>query len=297
MLTAKIRELAEKNGIDILEFGDASEFGNYSPDSARRNPASSLNDAKSIIVAGIYIGGLSLPFWNDQHYGRTSRLYMSGYFLDAAKPLIPIASFLKDQGYEAMICDGSENATSVLPLKLAAVRCGLGWQGKNSLLVTKKFGSYLALGGIITNAFLESNSGQEPDYCGKCNKCTAACPMSALDKPYTLNRQRCLSYQLQVPELSDEGSLISENRVADCEICQDVCPWNQKHLEHPIQTKLTISFQEQADKLRNFYRLTDLENLSEVEYKLESQRLHTDIPFANFKRNVKIALGHIHYNF
>jgi epoxyqueuosine reductase QueG len=295
MLTGKIRELAEKNGIDVLEFGDASEFDNYSvADSARKYPSLSLSNSKSIIVAGIYIGGLTLPVWNDPHYGRTSRLYLSGYFLDATKPLEPIASFLKDQGYEAIICDESGNATSVLPLKLAAVRCGIGWQGKNSLLTTKKYGSYLALGGIITNAFLERSVSKEPDYCRKCDRCSAACPMSALDQPYTLNRQRCLSYQLQVSELSDQGESVSENRVADCEICQDVCPWNRKHLEHPIETELTISFQKQADKLSNFYSLQHLANLSEDEYMKESQRLHIDIPFEIFKRNVKIAIRHSH---
>ncbi|HLP74206.1 MAG TPA: 4Fe-4S double cluster binding domain-containing protein [Bacteroidales bacterium] len=292
MLTQRIRELAEENGIDVLEFADASEFGNYPmADSARKCPERSLPQAKSIIVAGIYIGGLALPAWDDPHYGRTSRLYLSGYFLDAAEPLEPIASFLREQGYKAIICDESQNATSVLPLKLAAVRCGIGWQGKNSLLVTRKYGSYLALGGIITDAFIERSEAKETDHCGKCDRCIKSCPMNALDSPYILNRQRCLSFQLQDSELSDKAARVSGNRVADCEICQDVCPWNRKHRENPLQTKLTISFQEQADELSSFYSLSNLANLTEDEYLKETERLHTDIPFAIFKRNVKIAIG------
>ncbi len=293
MLNERIREVAEKNGIDVLGFGEASEFENYFlAASNRKCPEHMLQGAKSIIVAGVYVGAMTLPVWNDPLYGRTSRLYLSGYFLDVIKPLQPIASLLEGEGYEAMICDSSENATSVLPLKLAAVRCGIGWQGKNSLLITKKYGSYLALGGIITNALLKRNVYKEPDRCGKCDKCLKACPMSALDQPYTLNLKRCLAYQLQVPELSDHGAAISKNRVADCEICQDVCPWNQKHSEHPVQTKLSVSYQKNTSKLSGFYNLSNLANLSEKEYTQESRRLHIDIPFSIFKRNVKLAIGH-----
>ncbi len=85
-----------------------------------------------------------LPAWKNPRYGRTSRLYLSEFFFDVVKPLEPIAELLKKEGFQSVICDGSTNEGSILPLKLAAVRAGLGWQGKHSLLVSKKNGTFLA---------------------------------------------------------------------------------------------------------------------------------------------------------
>ena len=87
-LTAKLNRLAEESGLDAIGFADASEFKGYRLGrSIRRDPKLSLPDAKTIIVAGVYIGGITLPVWQDPWYGRTSRLYLSGYFLDMVKPL------------------------------------------------------------------------------------------------------------------------------------------------------------------------------------------------------------------
>ena len=115
-----------------------SEFTDYAlSDSRRRDPKLSLPDAKTIVVAGIYIGGLTLPVWTDPRYGRTSRLYLSEFFLDVVKPLEPIVNLLKNEGHHALVCDGSASNGSILPLKLSAIRAGLGWQGKHSLLISQ----------------------------------------------------------------------------------------------------------------------------------------------------------------
>ncbi|MFC1877288.1 tRNA epoxyqueuosine(34) reductase QueG, partial [Thermodesulfobacteriota bacterium] len=114
------------------------------------------------------------------------------------KPLEPISDFLKTKGYQAIVCDGSIKGGSIIPLKLAAIRAGIGWQGKHCLLISKKFGTFLALGGIITDANLDHNATEEPDRCRNCDKCQTACPMAALDQPYVLNVKKCMSYQLQV---------------------------------------------------------------------------------------------------
>ncbi|HHD83190.1 MAG TPA: hypothetical protein ENK92_03695, partial [Bacteroidetes bacterium] len=76
LLSEKIRTLADSIGIDALGFAEASEFSNYAlQNSKRRDPKLSLPDAKTIIVVGIYIGGIVLPAWNKSRFGRTSRLY------------------------------------------------------------------------------------------------------------------------------------------------------------------------------------------------------------------------------
>ena len=292
LLAEKIKSLAESIGIDALGFADASEFANYAlSNSPRRDPKLTVSDAKTIIVAGIYIGGMSLPAWSNPWYGRTSRLYLSGWFLDVVKPLEPIVELLKVEGHEAVVCDGTADDGSILPLKLAAIRAGLGWQGKHSLLISKTFGTFLALGGIITNAVLEHNTQEEPDRCRECDKCQQACPLDALNKAYILNMKKCLSYCLQVEHLPEEAQAVMENRVGDCEICQQACPWNKKHLDKPLATQRTEAFQTKVADWERFFYLPDLVKLTEKDYIEKLGHLGTGIPFEYFHRNVLIALA------
>jgi len=291
LLSEQIRNLADSIGIDALGFAEAAEFTDYAlSDSRRRDPRISLTDAKTIIVAGIYIGGSTLPAWTNAWYGRTSRLYLSEFFLDVVKPLEPIVNLLKNQGYKAIVCDDSKEDRSILPLKLAAIRAGLGWQGKHTLLISKKYGTFLALGGIITDATLEYNTDQEPNRCHKCEKCQQACPLRALDQPYVLNRSNCLSNLLQIEHLPEEAQAVIENRLGDCEICQEACPWNKKHLDHPLATNMTESFQKKIEDWETFFFLPDLIDLSEEGYREKLGHLNTGIPYNLFHRNVLIAM-------
>lgn len=289
-LSKEIKVLADSAGVDVLGFSEASEFKGYAlTHSKRRNPKLSLPDAKTIIVAGIYIGGLTLPAWTDAWYGRTSRLYLSGFFLDVAEPLQPIVSFLRKKGYQATICESKTSEGSILPLKLAAIRAGFGWQGKHSLLISKKYGTFLALGGILTNAELDHNVEIEPDHCAECNKCQRACPLAALDKPYVLNMRKCLSYLLQSEDLPEKARSVMGNRVGDCEICQHACPWNRKHLDQPLTTKFNRSFQNKIKFWEKLFYLPDLIEQTEEGYREVFGRLNTGIPYEMFHRNVLCA--------
>jgi epoxyqueuosine reductase len=291
LISEKIKSLAESLGIDAIGFTEASEFTGYVlSQHQRRDPKLTLQNARSIIVAGIYIGGVTMPEWKNPWYGRTSRLYLSEFFLDVVKPLVPIAGFLKNKGYQAIICDGSIEGGSIIPLKLAAIRAGIGWQGKHSLLISKKFGTFLALGGIITDADLDHNTIEESDRCRNCDKCQTACPMAALDQPYVLNVKKCMSYQLQVDHLSEEAQAVMENRVGDCEICQDSCPWNTKHLKSPIVTKMTDHFQKKIKEWGDSFYLLNLNRLSENGYNDMFGQLNTGISYDLFHRNVIIAM-------
>jgi len=291
LLSKNIRSLAESVGIDAVGFAEASEFTNYALNyHQRRDPKLTLPDAKSIIIAGIYIGGATLPAWQNAWYGRTSRLYLSGFFNDVLKPLEPIAEFLRQKGYQTKICNTSLDEGSILPLKLAAIRAGLGWQGKHSLLISKKFGTFLALGGIITNADLVHNTVEEPDRCRNCDKCQKACPLAALDQPYVLNVKKCMSYLLQNDKIPENLKIVMENRIGDCEICQESCPWNRKHLKSPLVTKMTDHFQKKKKDWGNSFYLPNLCRLSENEYKDMFCHLNTGIPYDLFRRNVLIAM-------
>jgi len=289
-LSEQIRALAPSLGIDVVAFAAATEFVGYLlPQSVRRDPRLSMPDAKTIVVAGIYIGGVALPSWDKPNVGRTSRLYLSGFFNDVVKQMEPLAARLRQEGYTALICDDNDDCGSIVPLKLAAIRAGLGWQGKNSLLITKKYGTFLALGGILTNAELGPRAEEEPNRCKSCTKCQEACPTQALAQAHVLNRAKCLSYLMQHEGFPEEAKAFTENRVMDCEICQQACPWNAKHLERPLATAMTAAFEKEMPAWEAFFALPHLAALTEAEYEQALGRLSTGVPYAIFRRNVLMA--------
>ena len=289
-----IRKLAEYQGIDVLGFADASEFKDYLlKNSKRRDPKLSLSDAKTIIIAGVYIGGLILPSWAKSNFGRTSRLFLSGFFNDVIKQIEPISTLLKNEGYTSLICDDSKSGGSIIPLKLAAIRAGIGWQGKHSLLISRQYGTFLALGGIITDANLDHNDKEETNRCKNCKKCQEACPLKALGNDYILNKDRCLSYILQNNNIPEEAKTISENRIIDCEICQQVCPWNAKHIKQPLNTRMTLTFQKKIAVWEDFFILTKLVKLTEHDYRKILSHLNSGIPYSIFYRNILMAMEHI----
>jgi epoxyqueuosine reductase len=109
----------------------------------------------------------------------------------------------------------------------AAARSGVGFYGKNTMLITRRFGSWVVLGTLITTAELESTPPLDLD-CGSCTLCIEACPTGALDEPGVVDATRCLSYWTQSAEpFPEEYREELGDRVYGCDICQDVCPWNR----------------------------------------------------------------------
>jgi epoxyqueuosine reductase len=108
-----------------------------------------------------------------------------------------------------------------------AARSGVGFYGKNTLLITRRHGSWVVLGTLITDLEIEPSPRLELD-CGSCTLCIEACPTGALDEPGVLDSTRCLSYWTQAPApIPEEYREPLEDRVYGCDICQDVCPWNR----------------------------------------------------------------------
>jgi epoxyqueuosine reductase len=108
-----------------------------------------------------------------------------------------------------------------------AVRSGVGFYGKNTMLITRKHGSWVVLGTLVTDVEIERTPKLELD-CGTCRLCIDACPTGALDEPGTLDSTRCLSYWTQAPTpIPDEFRAELGAQVYGCDICQDVCPWNR----------------------------------------------------------------------
>jgi epoxyqueuosine reductase len=109
----------------------------------------------------------------------------------------------------------------------AAARSGVGFYGKNTLLITRRHGSWVVLGTLVTELELESTPPLNTD-CGECRLCIDACPTNALDEPGTLDATKCLSYWTQAPAaIPDDYREHMGAQVYGCDICQDVCPWNR----------------------------------------------------------------------
>ncbi|HEX2486041.1 MAG TPA: tRNA epoxyqueuosine(34) reductase QueG, partial [Myxococcota bacterium] len=109
----------------------------------------------------------------------------------------------------------------------AAARSGVGFYGKNTLLITRRHGSWVVLGTLVTDAALEPTPPLDAG-CGSCTRCIDACPTGALDEPGVLDATRCLSYWTQAPEpIPEEYRKPLGDMVYGCDICQDVCPWNR----------------------------------------------------------------------
>jgi epoxyqueuosine reductase len=109
----------------------------------------------------------------------------------------------------------------------AAARSGVGFYGKNTLLITRRHGSWVVLGTLVTDVELEPTPPLDLD-CGDCRLCIDACPTGALDEPGTLDSTRCLSYWTQAPTPAPaEYRAELGAQVYGCDICQDVCPWNR----------------------------------------------------------------------
>jgi epoxyqueuosine reductase len=109
----------------------------------------------------------------------------------------------------------------------AAVRSGVGFYGKNTMVITRRHGSWVVLGTLVTTVELEPTPPLDAG-CGSCTRCLDACPTDALDEPGVLDSTRCLSYWTQAPESFPQAFRESlEAQIYGCDICQDVCPWNR----------------------------------------------------------------------
>jgi len=170
--------------------------------------------------------------------------------------------------------------------KAWAARCGLGWIGKNSLLINKKKGSFVFICIILTDLVLEYDEMHE-DHCGNCNACLVACPVGAIEKPFQLNASKCIAYHT----IEDASTEDIENKgytkgwIYGCDICQDICPWNKD-----------IPFTKEKDFKPN----PDLVNMKKKEWEELNEKtfekLFKDsavhrIGFEKLKKNIKNVSG------
>ena len=176
--------------------------------------------------------------------------------------------------------------TAPLQEKPLAMQAGLGWQGKHSNLVSRRWGSWLFLGEILTSLEITPDE-PESDHCGSCQSCLTICPTNAFPAPYQLDARRCIAYLT----IEHKGSIPHEfrpligNRVFGCDDCLAVCPWNK------FATTAILSDLEPYDSI-TAPGLSELVALDAAGFRKKFAGTPVKrTGYARFLRNVLIAIG------
>jgi epoxyqueuosine reductase QueG len=200
-----------------------------------KRPGDILPEVKAVIVMALrtwdqaFYTDIESPNWRGYGLHPPGEEFESYFFANMVTEnrAWRVVEHLRTRGYKATI-------TRDMPMKTAAVRCGLGWQGKNTLLITQTHGPRVSLVSVLTDAPLEADEPFTDELCGECERCLKACPTGALE-PYRLNIVRCLTYSAESPHTTDvppdvrelDGKLIKRptaHSYIECTTCIDACP-------------------------------------------------------------------------
>jgi len=185
--------------------------------------------------------------------------------------------FLKS-GFEYKVCVD----TSAVLERSWAVFAGLGWIGKNTLLIHPQLGSYLFLGVVFIDQPLHQPIQVLKDYCGNCEKCLQGCPTQAIVEPHQVDARKCISY-LTLEKRGDWNEPVNTaGFLAGCDLCQEVCPYNTKAVKNLSSTTVADYLLLEKEKLLNE---TKEEYLNRVNGTALSR-----ISYLDFKRNLNSVI-------
>jgi len=243
-LKKKIITLAKSLGIEILRIADPLILkntldhklsllkDNKIPESEKWfieniirsvNPALHIQVVKSVIVCALPVNNadknIKYPFAKIAPFARCD------YYCHLKEKLKKIAEQIKKNFRPDLLYKVFSNGP--LSEKPFAQISGLGFYGKNSIIYTKKYGSFIVLGLMLTNMDLKPDKPLNSD-CGECEICIRSCPVNAIEKPYVVNHSKCIQYIMEKDVEPDMNILEHfRNSFYGCAICQDVCPRNK----------------------------------------------------------------------
>ena len=238
MLTEDVRRLGDELGLDAVGVARAEAYAETERHIRERrarglfadmrftmarpeescHPESLLPGARSVVSAALCYWKPEAPLAPGE--GRLPRYtWEDGYA--ALREKLDVVGRRLGGAYRVLV-DANQHVD-----REAAARSGVGFYGKNTMLITRRHGSWVVLGTLVTDRELEPTPPLGAD-CGSCTLCIEACPTHALDEPGTLDATRCLSYWTQAPAAIPQGYRAELGaQVYGCDICQDVCPWNR----------------------------------------------------------------------
>ncbi len=247
------------------------------------NPSKSLPEAKAIVSMAFhyYTSKPTDLTRQGEPHGVLARAYQKDVYGEVNRKKKKFAELLRKKGIKV-----AEN--NRIPHKMAALRAGTGWQGKNSLILTEKFGSWITLSSLIVDTEFESDDPSSKS-CGSCQACQQACPTQAIQAPGVINVNRCIDYLTCSP-----GSIPWElrssvgNRLISCDRCQETCPKNRLVKD---QGKRIPEFN---PEFRHSPALLPLLDISEEDFRIN----YLDCDFIDprkeyLQRNIIVALGNI----
>ena len=214
-----------------LAAGHAGEMAYLARNAAKRKePGLVVAGAQSIVVVGVHYRAAEPDplLWNEPSRGRISRYAWGDDYHEVLEPrLRRLQSWLEQRIGRAQIGRSYVDTGPVLE-RPVGVAAGLGFQGKNTLLIHPQQGSWFFLGEILVDCELSYDETPARGGCGSCTRCQVACPTQAFAGPYVLDARRCISYltiELKGPIPRELRPLIG-NHIYGCDVCQEVCPWN-----------------------------------------------------------------------
>ena len=247
-LTAALKHRATELGFDLcgvanavrpegfdwlrrwLERGFAGEMS-YIPrrESAYEHPRNVLASVRSVVM-------LAMNYRTDEpepsaNTGRVSR-YAWGtrdYHNVLRERLKQLADFLHER-HTGCRTRGVVDTAPLLERDFAR-QSGLGWFGKNTMLINKKIGSWFFLAALLTDVELVADEPHNTSHCGSCTRCLDACPTDAFAEPYVLDARKCIAYltiELRDKPIPTDLRPLMGEWIFGCDVCQDVCPWNRK---------------------------------------------------------------------
>lgn len=224
---------------EILNYKCSFQVGDISDKDLSNEKYNIYNTAIVILVSYNKVD------FNNDNVNLSSCAYKKDYHLELKDKMSLICEYLNKNGYiYKTYVDNNP-----LDERVLAYNAGLGFFGKNNLLINEELGSYFFIGEILTNAVIESDKINN-NKCIGCNKCIEVCPTHALNENGILNAKRCLSYLTQSKNLDEKDYKYFDNCIYGCDKCISICPYNNK-----------------VKEVKNDINIDEFLNMSSEEYK------------------------------